>query len=256
MPDQDAWDAWHPEELARRLAGIDRPWCVVGGWALDLWHGRVTREHHDLEFTVLREDFGCFRQYLLRDIHEANGLPPILPLGRRWPEGSDEVPSTVRTPLRAPHRLASARHFSPRGEEGERRVRLPSLAFYTVSSGVFEVLPDDVEPHPSISQIWCLDIAACYWRVDIMIEPGTAETWTCKRDHTIARPRSEVVRHSPDGIPYLGPAAILLLKAKHQRPKDEADFDMALPTLDAAERAWLRAGLARLHPGHVWIERL
>ncbi|AYQ43772.1 amino acid transporter [Burkholderia lata] len=62
IPDQDAWNAWHPAELARRLNAIHLPWCVVGGWALDLWHGAQTREHDDLEFTVLREDFGTFRR--------------------------------------------------------------------------------------------------------------------------------------------------------------------------------------------------
>ncbi|WP_196787251.1 nucleotidyltransferase domain-containing protein [Burkholderia stagnalis] len=51
-----------PAELARRLSDIRLPWCVVGGWALDLWHGAQTREHGDLEFTILREDFGIFRQ--------------------------------------------------------------------------------------------------------------------------------------------------------------------------------------------------
>lgn len=58
------WLCWQPDELARRLHRIDRPWCVVGGWALDLWHGRQTREHDDLEFTVLREDIARFRQAL------------------------------------------------------------------------------------------------------------------------------------------------------------------------------------------------
>jgi hypothetical protein len=199
IPDEEAWNAWHPAELASRLAGVDRPWCVIGGWALDLWHGRVTREHHDLEFTVLREDFAHFRRAL------ANGS---------------------------------------------------SFAFYVVRSGVLEFLPDDAEPDPSIGQIWCRDITANCWRVDMMIEPGTPESWICKRDHTITRPRAEIVRHSSDGIPYLRPAAILLLKAKHQRPKDEADFDAALPQLDENERAWLKTSLAKLHPGHVWIDRL
>ncbi|WP_425358733.1 nucleotidyltransferase domain-containing protein [Aminobacter aminovorans] len=47
-PDHDAWCAWHPTELARHLTGVSLPWCVVGGWALDLWHGHQTREHEDL----------------------------------------------------------------------------------------------------------------------------------------------------------------------------------------------------------------
>lgn len=55
-----SWAPWHPHELSRRLKNVSRPWCVVGGWALDLWHGRQTREHEDLEFTILRDDFEFF----------------------------------------------------------------------------------------------------------------------------------------------------------------------------------------------------
>ena len=64
IPDDDAWSAWGPEELGRRLHGVPSPWCIVGGWALDLWHGHETRAHEDLEFTVLREDVAAFRDAL------------------------------------------------------------------------------------------------------------------------------------------------------------------------------------------------
>jgi len=36
VPDQQAWQPWTPEQLAQRLKHVSRPWCVVGGWALDL----------------------------------------------------------------------------------------------------------------------------------------------------------------------------------------------------------------------------
>ncbi|WP_435528333.1 nucleotidyltransferase domain-containing protein [Mesorhizobium shangrilense] len=62
--DEDAWRPWHPTELARRLNGLSKPWSLVGGWALDLWHGSQTRDHEDLEFTILREDFETFRRAL------------------------------------------------------------------------------------------------------------------------------------------------------------------------------------------------
>ncbi len=62
--DHDAWNAWHPAELSHRLGGISSPWCIVGGWALDLWHGHQTREHDDLEFAILRSDFSVFRRAL------------------------------------------------------------------------------------------------------------------------------------------------------------------------------------------------
>lgn len=52
LPD-DSWNAWSPDELHARLRHWRSEWYVVGGWALDLWHGHQTRAHEDLEFAVL-----------------------------------------------------------------------------------------------------------------------------------------------------------------------------------------------------------
>ena len=196
VPDQNLWAAWHPAELARRLGIVSRPWCVVGGWALDLWHGAVTRPHEDLEFTVLREDLGAFRQ------------------------------------------------------------ALGDLAFYAVHEGQLAPLAADWEPAPEIEQIWCFDHAAGCWRADMMIEPGKPDLWVCKRAAALARPRSDMVARTADGIPYLNPAAVLLFKAKYRRPKDEVDFAGAAPKLPPGERHWLKLALAHVHPGHDWIAAL
>jgi Acetyltransferase (GNAT) family len=56
-PDLDRWDAWHPHEVQRRLAGVAAPWCIVAGWALDLFLGEQRREHDDLEIAVPRHRF-------------------------------------------------------------------------------------------------------------------------------------------------------------------------------------------------------
>ena len=58
------------------------------------------------------------------------------------------------------------------------------------------------------------------------------------------------------GIAYLKPVAILLFKAKYRRPKDEIDFDNALPKLQQPERAWLKQCLGICHPGQEWAGRL
>jgi hypothetical protein len=54
-PDLTKWDAWRPEEVARRLAGVKAPWYIAAGWAIDLFLGRQTREHEDLEIAVPRD---------------------------------------------------------------------------------------------------------------------------------------------------------------------------------------------------------
>jgi hypothetical protein len=63
-PDLSLWEPWHPAEAARRLAGLGVPWCVAGGWALDLHHGRQTREHDDLEIAIPRASFESVRRAL------------------------------------------------------------------------------------------------------------------------------------------------------------------------------------------------
>jgi hypothetical protein len=38
------------------LSSLRRPWFVVGGWALDLFLGRETRSHKDIDIAIFRED--------------------------------------------------------------------------------------------------------------------------------------------------------------------------------------------------------
>jgi hypothetical protein len=43
-------------ELPAALDGFDGPWWIAGGWAVDLYLGRETREHADLDVVALRRD--------------------------------------------------------------------------------------------------------------------------------------------------------------------------------------------------------
>ena len=56
-PDLTLWDAWRPEQVAELLAGVEAPWFVAAGWAIDLFLGEESREHEDLEIAVPRERF-------------------------------------------------------------------------------------------------------------------------------------------------------------------------------------------------------
>ena len=64
-PDPEAWQPYSPRQLADRLAGLPVPWAVAGGWAADLFLGRVTRAHHDLEIALPASAFPL--------------LPPLFP---------------------------------------------------------------------------------------------------------------------------------------------------------------------------------
>jgi hypothetical protein len=69
-PDVDAWDAWRPQTIADRLAGLTIPWYVAAGWSLDLFRGAQTREHSDLEIAVPAASFDL--------------IPPLFPEMDFW----------------------------------------------------------------------------------------------------------------------------------------------------------------------------
>jgi hypothetical protein len=189
------WDPWRPQEAARRLAGVTAPWCVAGGWALDLFRGEQTREHGDLEIAVPAPDFGAVRAALAGYRFEVVGS------GRAWP----------------------------------------------LDSPAFDVM----------HQTWVSEPGTGVYRLDIFREPQRAGAWVCRRDETIRIPYEQIIRRTPDGIPYLVPEIVLLFKARHSaEPKNQADFAGTLPLLDDPAVGWLRQALARLHPGHPWLGAL
>ena len=53
-----------PFNVARLMADFPHPWCICGGWAIDLFLGRPTRGHKDVDIAVLRKDQLAIRDYL------------------------------------------------------------------------------------------------------------------------------------------------------------------------------------------------
>jgi len=51
-------------EVAELMSAFDRPWLLCGGWAVDAWVGRQTREHVDVDLAVFHDDQLALRDYL------------------------------------------------------------------------------------------------------------------------------------------------------------------------------------------------
>ena len=50
--------------VARLLEGFPGRWWLAGGWAIGAWLGGPTREHEDLEISILRRDQTLLRRHL------------------------------------------------------------------------------------------------------------------------------------------------------------------------------------------------
>jgi len=73
MPEPYRWDALSPEGVRTLFGGFGAPWWIAGGWAIDLFLGRQTREHGDIDVAVLRSDQQRLQRHLSDwDVHVAH----------------------------------------------------------------------------------------------------------------------------------------------------------------------------------------
>ncbi|MDO9377938.1 MAG: hypothetical protein Q7T56_03740 [Nocardioidaceae bacterium] len=117
---------------------------------------------------------------------------------------------------------------------------------------------DDVHPdlHAESSQVWVREHALAPWALDLLAEEDRDGHWVFRRDADVVRPLEDVTWVAPDGVRYQRPEVVLAHKAAHARPQDDADLAATLPLLDDGSRAWLASTVARLHPGHRWLDGL
>ncbi len=57
-------DFREPQRIGELLRDLPCPWYVCGGWALDLFVGRVTRVHKDVDVAIARTDQTAVQSYL------------------------------------------------------------------------------------------------------------------------------------------------------------------------------------------------
>lgn len=80
------WDPFDLEAGRAFFDGFDRPWWLVGGWAIEAFT-EAPREHEDLDVSILACDVPAFREFIGDSWHLwtiADGS--MRPLTDRWPD--------------------------------------------------------------------------------------------------------------------------------------------------------------------------
>src|SRR3954447_11826162 len=121
-------------------------WALAGGWAIDLWLGTTTRDHHDVEVVIQRQDQVAL-QAALGPEWEMSRIDPPGSAWRTWPLG--EVLTRPSFQTKAKRLAVEFDVFLEDVEQGawifrrDRDVRRPieDLAIKT-SSGVPVVQPE------------------------------------------------------------------------------------------------------------------
>jgi Aminoglycoside-2''-adenylyltransferase len=185
------------------MHGFGLPWFISGGWAIDLFLGRVTRGHADIEIGTYRRDQRALSEHM-----------------HGW-----AFEKAIQTPGRKEWVCWEI------GEE----LQLP------------------------IHQIKAKDVRGGFQEIEFFLNERTETDWLSRRHPGLTRLIDEVAISGSHSIPILAPEIQLLFKAQPTRAKDELDFAVALPRLNASQRNWLARSLRAYHPEHEWrraIEKL
>ena len=80
------WASFDVDGVRDFFDGFDRPWWLVGGWAIEAFTG-AEREHEDVDVSMLACDVPAFREFVGDRWHLWTNLGGTLrPLNQRWPD--------------------------------------------------------------------------------------------------------------------------------------------------------------------------
>ena len=136
------------------------------------------------------------------------------------------------------------------------RERLAPWEMFEAKDGALTVLEPGAVPRPGVNSLWCRPSGTARWALELMLDESDDDVWVYRRDPSVRRALSTVIRRDASGLPYLAPEVQLLYKSRHTRPRDHDDFARLAPVLDAGARDWLAIALERCDPRHSWISAL
>lgn len=64
---KEIWQPLSVDEVQGIFSPIPIQWWIAGGWALDLYLDRITREHDDIDVVILRSQHLLLQRYLASD---------------------------------------------------------------------------------------------------------------------------------------------------------------------------------------------
>lgn len=203
--------------LAAIMSGFRAPWALCGGWAVDAWLGRTTRDHGDVDLSVFVQDQQALYEHL-RDWQ-------LLAHDAAWEPSDQEEWWDGRRRLNNPSHI----HARP----PERRGPMPEGGIARTEDG-FEL---DIQMDERAGDEW-------------MLSPGLMVSLPLRdavRESPWGLPAAvpEVLLFYKAG----GGSGIDWL-----RRRDRLDFVALLPHLSQKQRRWLRDAVSLL--GHPWLAPL
>ncbi len=210
-------------KAASQLLGeMDFKWCFCGGWAIDLFLGKESRPHKDLDIMIFRED-----------IHNVVGFLQ----SKGW---------TMEAPTR--------KGFIPVSSEDTASCEYDNL-WCMNSAYPLDYLKVD-EQNAYNFYHYDRDVQEQVDFIEIQLSSCEDNEFIYTKNQTIHMPIDKVF-YKRDGLPFLAPEIVLLYKSKYLSADNQNDFDLATQLMDKEQTDWLVDALVTEYGNdHPWVEIL
>ena len=205
-----------PEPVARvvdLMSTFAPPWALCGGWAVDAWLGRQSRDHPDVDISVFADDQRVVFDHLAGWQLVAHDLNKT---HQPWDGRHLDLPNHIQAHLDVEELVAGRVDGAP--EEG---------------------LILDIQLDERQDADWIL-------RREPRISLPLVD---CRRQSSWGAPT--VVPEAL--LFYKATAYFGVEEFKGRRAQDEPDFVALLARLTKRQRDWLREAISLVHPGHPWL---
>lgn len=200
------------------------PYCIGGGYALELFINKPIRPHSDLDICIYEDNKNEFIHFMINRgwlVYEPqnNGLSRLI---------SDPYNQRVEQIC------------------------------------VFCIKPDCsfIKMHPQENDLYQMEITypeqLNFDFIEVIFNPKDNANFIYSQNPRITRALEKAVLINNDGIPYMSPELILFCKSIYiSREGYQKDFDMTVPYLPTESKTWLIEALELSYPeGHEWLSLL
>ena len=208
-----------PEPVARvaeLMSGFPAPWCLCGGWAVDAWLGRITREHGDLDVTVFEDaELALFQHLADWQMVAHDGAFADGDAAEQWNGRKLQLPAHLH--CRAP----------------EDRADMPGLVNDAANQG-FGL---EIVINGRTDTDWILNNEASV---------------TLPLDRCVRQSPWELPTLVPEVL-LLYKATAYAGTHNYLRRRDHLDFERLLVRLTLGQRSWLHEAISRIDRDHPWL---
>ncbi|WP_028552123.1 nucleotidyltransferase domain-containing protein [Paenibacillus sp. UNC451MF] len=205
--------------------GLD--WSICGGTAIDLFLGRQTRTHKDLDVAVFWEDRNSIIEFMLSSgwrVLQACGGGVVHELNKKQDE---------------PFEKRNLFCFTA----NENRVILEPLGQERYKFGLEKLEQRD------------------FTYVEFLFNERDTGDFYLPGEKKIKREIYKAILTTSNGVPYLAPEIVLFYKSSYLDGFDAADhykdFNVSVSYFNLEQKQWLREALEKEYPnGHEWLQRL